>query len=228
MFRKFFQALQFRMIAGQLRHPRGGKGDKLGRMMNRANEFLYDYTIGIMQPASNESILEIGFGNGKFFDKLFATSADLKLTGLDFSKTMVRAATSNNKKAITEGRLDLRFGRSDKLPFPGNSFDKIFCINVIYFWDQPLQHLQEIQRVLKPGGRFYAAVRSKESMLEMPFTKYGFNFYDRGKWKAVLAEAGLTFIGERAVDEPLADLATIGAGNTQLVVRSLCVEAEKN
>lgn len=71
---------------------------------------------------------------------------------------------------------------SDKMPFADNSFDKVFCINVIYFWEQPAEHLKEIYRVLKPGGKFYTTIRSKESMAEMPFTKYGFNMYSQSEW----------------------------------------------
>ncbi len=76
---------------------------------------------------------------------------------------------------IADGKLILQLGSSDKLPFADNSFDKVFCINVVYFWDEPQKHLQEISRVLKPGGKFYATIRTKESMELMPFTKYGFH-----------------------------------------------------
>lgn len=227
MFKKFFQRLKFKMMAKQLRRPQGATGDKVGRMMNKANESLYDFTLKVMKPLDNESVLEIGFGNGKFFDKIFSTAKGLKVTGLDFSKTMFEAATENNRSAIDSGQLILQLGRSDQMPFPDNSFDKIFCINVIYFWDDALLHMQEINRVLKPGGRFYATVRTKESMIKMPFTKYGFSFYETGKWKIILDYAGLRFIEEKAFDEPAVNLAAIGIGKEQLAIESLCVIAEK-
>ncbi len=222
MLKKFFQRLKFKMMAKQLRRPSGVMGSKVGDMMNKANEFLYGFTLGVMRPAKNDSILEIGFGNGKFFDKIYPTAEGLKVTGLDFSETMFKAASKNNTAAIASGKLTLHFGSSDKLPFPDNSFDKIFCINVIYFWDKPQHHLLEMQRVLKPGGRFYATVRTKESMLKMPFTKYGFSFYDTDNWKALLAETGLTFIEEQPADEPVVEF----DGN-KVLVQSLCVVAEK-
>jgi ubiquinone/menaquinone biosynthesis C-methylase UbiE len=222
MFKKFFQRLKFKMMAKQLRRPSGVMGGKVGSMMNKANEFLYDFTLDVMQPLKNDSILEIGFGNGKFFDKIFSKTEGLKVTGLDFSETMFKAASENNKETIASGKLTLHFGSSDKLPFPDNSFDKVFCINVIYFWDEPKQHLQEMFRVLKPGGQFYTTVRTKESMLKMPFTKYGFLFYNTDNWKALLAETGLTFIEEKPADEPVIEF----DGN-KLLVESLCVVAEK-
>ncbi len=222
MFKKFFQRLKFKMMAKQLRRPSGVMGGKVGSMMNKANEFLYDFTLDVMQPLKNDSTLEIGFGNGKFFEKIFSKAEGLKVTGLDFSETMFKAASENNKEAIANGKLTLQFGSSDKLPFPDHSFDKIFCINVIYFWDEPKQHLQEMFRVLKPGGRFYATVRTKESMMKMPFTKYGFSFYDTARWIKLLNETGLIFVEEKPVDEPVVEF----DGN-KLLVQSLCVVAEK-
>jgi len=222
MFKKIFQRIRFRMMARQLRRPGGIMGSKVGLMMNKANAFLYDFTLGMMRPADQDTILEIGFGNGHFFDKVFAAAKGLEVKGLDFSETMFREAKRQNQEAIRQGRLDLHFGSSEKMPFPDNSIDKIYCINVIYFWDQPLPHLQEIFRVLKPGGRFYATVRTRESMLKMPFTQYGFNFYDAENWKALLAQTGLTFTGEYPVDEPIIEF-----DNKKVVVQSLCVVAEK-
>ena len=222
MFIKFFQRLRYKMMAKQLRKPSGRLGCKVGNMMNRANAFLYDFTLDLVNPANNESILEIGFGNGKFFEKIFAKAAGLKITGLDYSSVMSDAARENNKNAVASGDLCLLLGSSDKLSFADNSFDKIFCINVIYFWDQPQKHLQEINRVLKPGGRFYATVRTRESMLKMPFTKYGFTFYDTDKWKTYLDKANLLYINEYPTNEPVVEL----DGN-KFMVQSVCVLAQK-
>jgi 16S rRNA A1518/A1519 N6-dimethyltransferase RsmA/KsgA/DIM1 with predicted DNA glycosylase/AP lyase activity len=38
--------------------------------MNELNSYLYDISIDKINPEDNEAILEIGFGNGKFFDKI--------------------------------------------------------------------------------------------------------------------------------------------------------------
>jgi len=72
-------------MAKQLRRPSGVMGDKVGNMMNKANEFLYDFTLGVMNLSDNQTILEIGFGNGKFFEKIFSRANNLQVTGLDFS-----------------------------------------------------------------------------------------------------------------------------------------------
>jgi ubiquinone/menaquinone biosynthesis C-methylase UbiE len=189
-------------VARQLRQPSGMLGRKVGEKMNEANESLYDFTLECMDLADGEAVLEIGFGNGKFFDKIFAEARDLKLAGIDFSSEMMKAATRNNRDAIAAGRLDLRFGSSEKLPFPDAAFDKVFCINVIYFWEDPAPHLKEILRVLKPGGKFYASIRQKQTMDKMPFTRYGFVKYTEEEWEKVLEDHQFAFQEVVPIQEP--------------------------
>lgn len=174
------------LIAQQLRRPSGEMATAVGNSMNKSNESLYDLILETMHLQDGESVLEIGFGNGKFFDKLFSIALDLKVTGLDYSGEMVNEAEINNSHHVEAGRLQLHQGNSDKMPFADNSFDKIFCCNVIYFWDEPSLHLKEMHRLLKPGGRFYAGFRSKESMSAFPFTQFGFTLYEEPEWKQVI------------------------------------------
>ena len=210
-------------IAEQLRKPNGILANKIGNKMNKTNCFLYDFTIKEMQLKDNESILEIGFGNGNFFDKLFSTANNLKISGLDFSAEMVKVATDNNPSTINAGKLTLREGSSDKIPFPDNSFDKIFCINVIYFWEQPAAHLKEIYRVLKPGGRFYTSIRTKETLVQMPFSKYGFTVYTQDEWVKMLRASLFDFVhAEKTQNEPDAVF-----DKQFYKAESLCIVAEK-
>lgn len=182
----FIKKYLAKTIASQLRKPSGVLATKVANKMNQTNGFLYDFTISTMEITDNESILEIGFANGNFFDRIFSASNNLKLYGLDFSPEMVKEATNNNQAAIADGNLILKLGSSDKIPFPDNSFDKVFCINVIYFWEKPADHLKEIYRVLKPCGKFYTSIRKKESLVQMPFSKYGFNIYTAAEWINIL------------------------------------------
>ncbi len=190
--------------------------------MNDANRFLYDFTLDEMMIQDNHSILEIGFGNGCFFNKLFNRAENLKVTGLDFSDSMVRSAIKNNAEKIAKGDLTIVKGQSDKLPFPDNTFDKVFCINVAYFWEEPQQHLLEIQRILKPEGKFYCTVRTEKSLESMPFTKYGFRSYNEADWKLLAHQNHLAFIKGVLVNEPSIEF----AGRT-VDTQSLCFITEK-
>jgi SAM-dependent methyltransferase len=193
-FSRLFSLIKFspssKTLAGQLRQPSGFLAKIVGQKMNAANASLYRFVLGKMNIRSGESILEIGFGNGQFFPDLFSKAADLKISGLDFSKKMVDAASQKNRQAIQAGRLKLEFGASDQMPFADNSFDHVFCINVAYFWEKPADHLAEILRVLRPGGKFYACLRDKSTMEKMPFTEFGFTKYEAGDWEGVLGKSG--------------------------------------
>ncbi|MGI8633803.1 MAG: hypothetical protein ACR2KZ_00220 [Segetibacter sp.] len=68
----------------QFRKPSGLFAGKVSNKMNEVNEVVYDFAIESMNITDNDAVLEIGFGNGKFFDKLFAKATNLKIWGIDF------------------------------------------------------------------------------------------------------------------------------------------------
>lgn len=157
------------------------------------------------------------------FSKLFEANHSLLVSGIDYSRAMVRDATTVNQKYIRENKLLLHEGSSDHLPFANSSFEKVFCINVAYFWDDPAMHLKEIHRVLKPGGKFYATIRSKESMEMMPFTKYGFTSYTTETWMMLMKENRFNFLETVHINEPAADFK---GGSYE--IRSFCMVSQKS
>ena len=209
-------------IAQQLRKPSGDFAPEVGQKMDQVNEPLYDLTLDVMQPEDNDIILEIGFGTGKFFNKLFTHTNGLKVSGIDFSEAMIETAKKFNSDAISSGTLDVKLGNSDAIPFPDQTFDKVFCNMVIYFWDQPEKHLKEIQRVLKPGGTFFTGIRTRESMLVFPFVEYGFNLYSTEEWAEMLDQNGFSLIHTHNRLDP-----EIEVDGNKLRLESCCIVAEK-
>lgn len=175
-------------ISQQLRKPSGNFAPEIGKKMNNVNKPLYDLTFDSMELEENDHLLEIGFGTGKFFEQLFNENDTIQVSGIDYSKDMVESANDYNQEIISNGNLNVKLGNSDAIPFPDQSFDKIFTNMVVYFWDQPEEHLKEIKRVLKPQGLFYTGMRTRESMLVFPFVEYGFNLYSIREWKEILNE----------------------------------------
>lgn len=173
-------------IAQQLRKPSGEFAFKIAEKMNTGNKPLYDLTFKALQLNEGDRLLEIGFGNGIHFKELLSFKKDLQLYGIDYSADMVKLATALNQKYIDSGEIVVTEGSSDQLPYEDQSFDIVFCNMVIYFWENPENHLDEIYRVLKPGGKFYTGMRTKESMLKFLFTKFGFNLYTIDEWTSIL------------------------------------------
>lgn len=187
------QSIWHRLVARQLNMPSGILAKLVGKKMNESNRLLYKLTLDSLNVESGNRILEIGFGNGKFFSDLNARASNLVITGIDHSHEMVTQAVINNAALFENGRMKVRVGNSDDLPFENESFDKVFCVNVIYFWQDPLEHLKEVYRVLKPGGEFSAGFKLKDKMAKMPFTKYGFNLYKEEEWVSLLERGNFKY-----------------------------------
>jgi ubiquinone/menaquinone biosynthesis C-methylase UbiE len=189
-------------MAAQLRRPHGLMARKVAQRMNNSNRPLYDGAWKALDLRDGMRVLEIGFGNGLFFPELAKQAKDLTLHGLDFSADMVQQATANNDALIAEGVLSLTHGASDRMPFADASFDRIFCINVVYFWDDPAAHLREVRRVLKPGGTFTAVLRRKSSMEMLPFAAHGFTMYEQADWEVVLQRNSFAPVSTTVIQEP--------------------------
>lgn len=192
----------FRFMARQLRKPNGFFATLTGNKMNKANERMHIQVFQSMDITDGDHILDIGFGNGRFFPTLHGRAKNLRLTGLEISPEMVKQAIKHNRCLLESGILKVETGSSDNLPFADNSFDKVFCINVIYFWDDPAKHLHEIRRVLKPGGKFYTGFRPAANMRQLPFTQYGFNLYNTDDWKKMLETNFFIFSELQEMNDP--------------------------
>lgn len=209
-------------IAQQLRKPSGSFAFNVGQKMNLVNKPLYDLTCDVIELNDNDHILEIGFGTGKFFGKLFDQNDKMKVSGLDYSEKMLEVASESNEDLISNGKLDLKLGNSDSIPFENQTFEKVFCNMVIYFWDEPGDHLKEIRRVLKPGGLFYSGLRTRESMMVFPFVEHGFNLYSIREWKEILNENEFTIQQIHKRLDPQIEIE-----DNKLQLESCCILADK-
>jgi ubiquinone/menaquinone biosynthesis C-methylase UbiE len=94
-------------------------------------------------------VLEVAPGPGYFAIEL-AKLGDFNITGLDISRTLVDVATENARNAGV--RIDFRLGNASAMPFAGESFDFIYCAAAFKNFAEPVKALDEIHRVLRPGG----------------------------------------------------------------------------
>lgn len=177
-------------IAKMLRKPEGEFGLQVAEKMNDSNKEMIEWAVEKLDIRKGDSILEIGFGNGKHIKLILEFKEHLRYTGLDFSDSMMKIASDTYQREIESGKVSFFQGISSDMPFSPNSFDKIFTVNTLYFWHNPISDLQNILRVLKPGGVFCMSFRSKSYMLELPFTQYGFTLYEQHDAKDLLEQAG--------------------------------------
>jgi ubiquinone/menaquinone biosynthesis C-methylase UbiE len=96
------------------------------------------------------AVLEVAPGPGYFCIEL-AKLGPYAVTGVDLSQDMVEIA---RRKAAEAGvRVEFQRGNSANLPFPRETFDFLVCRAAFKNFAQPVKALQEMVRVLKPGGR---------------------------------------------------------------------------
>lgn len=131
--------------------PRGFLGRLGGSIMARSNDTCAARVIGLLEIKPNDAVLEIGFGPGVGIQRAAALAEHV--AGIDYSREMVRQATARNAAAIKRGRVDLRYGSVEALPFADQTFDKAFAINSMQVWPDAVAGLREIRRVTKAGGR---------------------------------------------------------------------------
>ncbi len=94
----------------------------------------------------DEKALYVGVGTGEIADKFNVA----EMWGLDISKGMLEQC-----KSIDRNRLLV--GSADKLPFLDNTFDFVFCRNLLKHVDDDYHAVEEMKRVLKPGGKLFVA-----------------------------------------------------------------------
>ncbi|HEX4041879.1 MAG TPA: class I SAM-dependent methyltransferase [Xanthobacteraceae bacterium] len=94
-------------------------------------------------------VLEIAPGPGLLAIELAKLTGG-RVTGLDISHTFVQIAGDNARKAGIE--VDFEHGDAADLPFPDDQFDFIVCRAAFKNFTRPLVALNEMHRVLKPGG----------------------------------------------------------------------------
>ena len=94
-------------------------------------------------------VLEIAPGPGYLAIELTKLTG-CRMVGLDISRTFVRIAAENARKAGL--RIDSEQGDAADLPFPALQFDFIVCRAAFKNFTRPLKALDEMHRVLKVGG----------------------------------------------------------------------------
>ena len=166
-------------LASQLGKPEGEKGKEIRQMMNDTNISMTRKTMHHVSPTNNERILELGPGNANHLVELFNMADNLQYSGLDISELMKEEAQKFINENGLEKNADFQLYDGTNIPFPSDTFDKIFTVNTIYFWQQPVNLLNELNRILKPNGILFITFVDKETMEQLTFTEYGFTKYDK-------------------------------------------------
>jgi ubiquinone/menaquinone biosynthesis C-methylase UbiE len=176
-----------KILAKNLANPQGEKGIEIGEMMNATNIGMTLESIKTLLIEDDEHILEIGHGNAAHVKSLLSLAQNVQYTGLDISETMHNEAKRLNETFKNQAEFVLYEGK--KLPFEDAIFDKIFTVNTVYFWENPVEYLNEIYRVLKNNGTFVLTFGQRDFMETLPFTQFDFTLYNSDEMEETVSKS---------------------------------------
>src|SRR5581483_5813216 len=151
----------------QLRHPTGGMGRWIGRLMSVINREPNRLAITALQASPSDSILELGVGSGWALRRLARLDGRGAICGVDQSTEMLTLASRQLRSPPTQ--VFLAQAKFAALPFPSDSFDRLLAVNVAYFFDRDGRDLREARRVMRPGGRMVIYVSDRATLAGWPF-----------------------------------------------------------
>lgn len=111
-----------------------------------------DWAVSLLKVQPADYVLDIGCGPGVAVEQMAHSTPRGLVAGVDISSVMIQQATARNRASVQTGRVTLQQSSVENVPFPAAHFDKALAINSYRFWPAPVANLQEVRRVLKPGG----------------------------------------------------------------------------
>lgn len=141
--------------------PSGVLGWLAGHLLALKNRRRSQWVLSLLNVQPGDHVLEIGFGPGVDILRVSEQVEHGFVAGIDPSREMMRQAKRRNAVAVEAGLVELLCAPAERIPYPAESFDKVFAINSLQFCGDLPRALHEIGRVLKPGGAVCVAVQPR-------------------------------------------------------------------
>jgi ubiquinone/menaquinone biosynthesis C-methylase UbiE len=155
----------------------------------------------MLQLRGEDLVLDLACGPGNF-TRSFAKAAKPGLVvGLDASASMLELAV---RETEAENVAYVR-GDACELPFPDACFDAVCCFAALYLIDRPLAAIDEVARVLAPGGRVALLTSCNRGPLPAGLSDAvvrrltGVRIFARDELRDALAARGLVDIDQRVM-----------------------------
>ncbi|MCW2924635.1 MAG: class SAM-dependent methyltransferase [Thermoleophilia bacterium] len=113
---------------------------------------------GAVSEGPHAQVLEVGCGDGRFSEQL-RDDLHTRVVALDFSPGMAAQAALRG--------LDVQIGDIQSMPWPDGQFDVVVANWMLYHVPDLDRGLEEIHRVLRPGGRLVASTMANGHMREL-------------------------------------------------------------
>jgi len=108
-------------------------------------------------------VLDVATGTGDVAVMTYNLLKPAKITGIDISTGMLELGRKKIEKLGLQAYIELQEGDSEQIHFADNTFDAITVAFGVRNFENLLQGLREMHRVLKPGGKLVVLEFSKPS-----------------------------------------------------------------
>ena len=132
---------------------------------------------GLVPPGA--AILDAGAGTG-LVGKCLADAGFTNLAAMDLSQGMLEEA---RRKNVYNAFHQMTLGET--LGFETGQFDAVISVGVFTLGHAPVESLDELARVTKPGG--YVVFSLRTDMVDSGFQEYFTSLEEAGRWKFVEA-----------------------------------------
>ncbi len=157
----------------------------------------------LMGLGPGDGVLDVACGPGNFTRDFARTVGDEGLAaGVDGSRPMLERAVREEGNPARPGVEYVRASATD-LPFRDGSFDAVCCFAALHLLADPLAGLDDMTRVLAPGGRIalFTSCRAGAGLLRTVETRLaapaGVRMFDRDEIVRALHERGFMDVRQR-------------------------------
>jgi len=112
---------------------------------------LKEIATDLVSKAEKGPLLDVGTGPGRLLAEINLLNPEIELFGLDISASMIEVARNNLKNILA----NLQVGSIKHTNYNNNFFSVITCSGSFYLWDNPVESVEEIHRILKEGQSAY-------------------------------------------------------------------------
>ena len=173
----------------QCARPEGSLGRAMLCFMNYTHAPLTNWGLKLVNVQDGWTMLDVGCGGGFTIRRLVKRSKDAQVYGIDISEESVTKARQVNAEVLDK-QVYVTQGSAEQLPYNDEMFDLVTAVETVYFWPNLPDCLQEVRRVLKPGGKFAIMVEVVDSDSKWTSIVDGMTAYTPEQLKTLLDDAG--------------------------------------
>ncbi|MGI8835069.1 MAG: class I SAM-dependent methyltransferase [Pyrinomonadaceae bacterium] len=173
-----------------------------GPSMERGHRPVGEQAIRLLEIPDDGRVLDVGCGNGWATRLMAQDAAHGRVVGIDISDEMVDLS----RETEVLPNVEFREASAERLPFAENEFTHAFSMESLYYYGDILRALQEIWRVLKPGGRFACVVdlykENRPSHQWIPDLKVPVHLLSIDEYRSQFEAAGFVNVSDQRVYDP--------------------------